>query len=73
MISDVHIKETGTLDLRTFQHALTQLNEQAPKQDAFVVVGDLADTGALKEYDRFFLFIIKINSRRPCLFYNWQP
>ena len=54
MISDVHIKETGTLDLRTFQHALTQLNEQAPKQDAFVVVGDLADTGALKEYDRFF-------------------
>jgi len=54
VISDVHIKETGTLDLRTFQHALTQLNEQAPKQDAFVVVGDLADTGALKEYDRFF-------------------
>jgi predicted MPP superfamily phosphohydrolase len=54
VISDVHIKKSGTIDLQKFEDALDQLNEQAPKQDAFVVVGDLTDNGFQEEYDRFF-------------------
>jgi 3',5'-cyclic AMP phosphodiesterase CpdA len=54
VISDVHIKKNGTMDMQKSQDALEQLNEQAPKQDAFVVVGDLTDNGLQGEYDRFF-------------------
>jgi 3',5'-cyclic AMP phosphodiesterase CpdA len=54
VISDVHIKKSGTIDIQKFQNALEQLNEQAPKQDAVVVVGDLTDNGLQEEYDRFF-------------------
>jgi 3',5'-cyclic AMP phosphodiesterase CpdA len=54
VISDIHIKQSGTMDMQKFQEALEQLNEQAPKQDAFVVVGDLTDKGLKEEYDRFF-------------------
>ncbi|RAK18194.1 3',5'-cyclic AMP phosphodiesterase CpdA [Anoxybacillus vitaminiphilus] len=54
VISDVHIKKSGTIDMQKFQVALEQLNEQAPKQDAVVVVGDLTDNGLQEEYDRFF-------------------
>jgi 3',5'-cyclic AMP phosphodiesterase CpdA len=54
VISDVHIKKNGTIDMQKFQDALKQLNEQAPKQDAVVVVGDLTDNGLQEEYDRFF-------------------
>jgi 3',5'-cyclic AMP phosphodiesterase CpdA len=54
VISDVHIKKSGTIDMQKFLDALEQLNEQAPKQDAVVVVGDLTDNGLQEEYDRFF-------------------
>jgi 3',5'-cyclic AMP phosphodiesterase CpdA len=54
VISDVHIKKSGTIDMQKFQAALKQLNEQAQKQDAVVIVGDLTDNGLQEEYDRFF-------------------
>ncbi|WP_299093666.1 metallophosphoesterase [uncultured Metabacillus sp.] len=53
VISDVHIKKTGTKDIQKFSNTLQQLNEVVPKQDAFVVVGDLTDNGFTEEYDRF--------------------
>lgn len=53
VISDVHIKESGTSDLKKFETALDQLNRLAPKQDALVTVGDLTDHGRVEEYDRF--------------------
>ena len=53
VISDVHIKKSGTTDMQKFSSALNQLNQLAPKQDAFVVVGDLTDNGLVEEYNRF--------------------
>lgn len=53
VISDVHIKKTGTKDIQKFSHTLHQLNEIVPKQDAFVIIGDLTDNGFTEEYDRF--------------------
>lgn len=53
VISDVHIKKSGTIDIEKFRKALEQLNLLAPKQDAFAVVGDLTDYGLIEEYDRF--------------------
>lgn len=53
VISDVHILKSGTNDLQKFGNALHQLNELVPKQDAFVVVGDLTENGMMEEYDRF--------------------
>lgn len=54
VISDVHIEKNGMEDLRKFETALNQLNEHAPHQDAFVVVGgDLTDYGLKEEYERF--------------------
>ncbi|MCI2257078.1 metallophosphoesterase [Domibacillus sp. PGB-M46] len=53
VISDVHIKDNGTDDLEKFQNAFNQLNEQAPKQDSFAIVGDLTESGTLEQYDRF--------------------
>jgi predicted MPP superfamily phosphohydrolase len=54
VISDVHIKKSGAVDMQKLEEALDQLNEQAPKQDAFVVVGDLIDNGFQEEFYRFF-------------------
>ncbi|MFC3885019.1 metallophosphoesterase [Bacillus songklensis] len=69
VISDVHIKKSGTIDMQKFQDALQQLNEQAPKQDAFVVVGDLTDNGLQEEYDRFFsLYDVKKQPQAVSLF-----
>jgi 3',5'-cyclic AMP phosphodiesterase CpdA len=69
VISDVHIKKTGTMDIQKFVEALHQLNEQAPKQDAFVVVGDLTDKGLQEEYDRFFsLYNVKKQPQAVSLF-----
>jgi hypothetical protein len=70
VISDVHIKKSGSVDMQKFEEALDQLNEQAPKQDAFVVVGDLTENGFQEEYDRFFsLYDVKKNNPKlfPCL------
>lgn len=53
VISDVHILKSGTTDLQKWGSALHQLNELVPKQDAFVVVGDLTEYGYVEEYDRF--------------------
>ncbi|WP_142315271.1 LamG-like jellyroll fold domain-containing protein [Bacillus pseudomycoides] len=54
VLSDVHIKNSGTDDTFRFQRALQQLNAVAPRQDAFVVVGDFTDSGSTQQYDRFF-------------------
>lgn len=54
VISDVHIDNGSTADMTKFRNALDQLNSIAPKQDAFVVVGDLTDYGYESEYDKFF-------------------
>jgi 3',5'-cyclic AMP phosphodiesterase CpdA len=69
VISDVHIKKSGTIDMQKFKEALDQLNEQAPKQDAFAVVGDLTDNGFREEYDRFFsLYDVKKQPKAVSLF-----
>ncbi|MED4635548.1 metallophosphoesterase [Peribacillus frigoritolerans] len=54
VISDVHIDDGSTADMNKFRTAMDQLNKVAPKQDAFVVVGDLTDYGYATEYDKFF-------------------
>lgn len=53
VISDVHIHSSSNKTLEKFIATLEQLNQAAPKQDAFVVVGDLTDYGVLSEYDKF--------------------
>ncbi|HHP0974279.1 TPA: LamG-like jellyroll fold domain-containing protein [Bacillus anthracis] len=53
VVSDVHIKNSGTDDTFRWKRAIEQLNTLAPKQDAFVIVGDFTDTGSLQQYDRF--------------------
>ncbi|MBC6975328.1 metallophosphoesterase [Bacillus sp. Xin] len=53
VVSDVHIKNSGTDDTFRWQRAIEQLNTLAPKQDAFVIVGDFTDSGSNQQYDRF--------------------
>ncbi|MEH7480972.1 metallophosphoesterase [Neobacillus drentensis] len=53
VISDVHIDSDHNHTLEKFITTLEQLNRVAPKQDAFVVVGDLTENGAIQEYDKF--------------------
>ena len=53
VVSDVHIKNSGTDDTFRWKRAIEQLNTLAPKQDAFVIVGDFTDSGSLQQYDRF--------------------
>lgn len=43
VISDVHIDDGSAADMNKFRTAMDQLNKAAPKQDAFVVIGDLTD------------------------------
>ncbi|WP_422659393.1 metallophosphoesterase [Paenibacillus sp. EC2-1] len=52
VISDVHIAPTGDGCITKFERALSQLNNRAPHQDAFVIVGDLTNNGYAEEYDR---------------------
>lgn len=54
VISDVHIKSSNNQNLDKFLTTLEQLNQVAPRQDVFVVVGDLTDNGYAAEYDKFF-------------------
>ncbi len=54
VISDVHIKSSNNQTLDKFISTLEQLNQLVPKQDAFIVVGDLTDNGYTVEYDKFF-------------------
>ncbi|WP_142314181.1 metallophosphoesterase [Bacillus wiedmannii] len=53
VVSDVHIKNSGTDDTFRWKRAIEQLNTLAPKQDAFVIVGDFTDSGSVQQYDRF--------------------
>lgn len=53
VISDVHINSDDNVKLEKFITTLEQLNQVAPNQDAFVVVGDLTDSGTISEYDKF--------------------
>ncbi|MEH6944296.1 metallophosphoesterase [Bacillus sp. JJ722] len=53
VISDVHINSGNNKTLEKFITTLEQLNQVAPTQDAFVVVGDLTDYGVTSEYDKF--------------------
>lgn len=52
VISDIHIKANDTTNLEKFTMTLDQLNEIAPSQDAFAMVGDLTDFGTEREYDQ---------------------
>jgi hypothetical protein len=61
VISDVHINSDHNYTLEKFITTLNQLNRVAPKQDAFVVVGDLTESGDLSEYDKF---MITYNTRK---------
>ena len=53
VISDVHIYSDNHKNLEKFRTTLKQLNQVAPNQDAFVVVGDLTEYGDAAQYDRF--------------------
>ncbi|MBT2686834.1 metallophosphoesterase [Bacillus sp. ISL-47] len=53
VISDIHIHNSSNKTLEKFIVTLEQLNKVAPKQDAFLVVGDLTDYGYVSEYDKF--------------------
>jgi hypothetical protein len=53
VISDVHIKTDNPTSVQKFTNTFEQLNQIFPKQDAFVVVGDLTEDGADVEYDKF--------------------
>lgn len=53
VISDVHIHHGKDNTLNKFITTLEQLNKVVPRQDAFVVVGDLTDYGYESEYDKF--------------------
>lgn len=50
VISDTQIGRTEG-GLGRFDNAMQQLNQLAPKQDAFVFIGDLTSHGYAKEYD----------------------
>lgn len=53
VISDTHIMRDSDHTLDKFKETIKQLNEHVPRQDAFVTVGDLTDSGYEEEYDRF--------------------
>ena len=53
VISDIHMNEKSDQTFEKFKTTLKQLNQLVPKQDAFVVVGDLTDNGLLPEYEKF--------------------
>ncbi|MBO1582244.1 LamG-like jellyroll fold domain-containing protein [Bacillus sp. XF8] len=53
VVSDIHIKNSGTDDTFRWKRAIEQFNTLAPKQDAFVIVGDFTDSGSTQQYDRF--------------------
>ncbi|RJG16637.1 metallophosphoesterase [Paenibacillus thiaminolyticus] len=52
VISDVHIAPTGEESIHKYEQALWYLNARAPRQDAFVIVGDLTNNGTVEEYER---------------------
>jgi hypothetical protein len=54
VISDVHIQRQTDDFKNKLITTLDQLNKVVPKQDAFVVNGDLTDLGLVEEYDKFF-------------------
>lgn len=53
VLSDIHMISDDNFNLEKFINTLEQLNQVAPKQDAFVVVGDLTESGEISEYDKF--------------------
>ncbi|MDF2036224.1 metallophosphoesterase [Cytobacillus oceanisediminis] len=53
VISDIHIHNSSNKTLEKFITTLEQLNKAIPKQDAFLVVGDLTDYGYASEFDKF--------------------
>jgi 3',5'-cyclic AMP phosphodiesterase CpdA len=53
VISDIHIHNSSNKTLEKFITTLEQLNKAVPKQDAFLVVGDLTDYGYESEFDKF--------------------
>ncbi|MFZ0443230.1 MAG: metallophosphoesterase [Bacillus sp. (in: firmicutes)] len=53
VISDVHIYTDNDKNLNKFKTTLDQLNQVAPEQDAFAIVGDLTEYGDVPQYDKF--------------------
>ncbi|MBM7587522.1 3',5'-cyclic AMP phosphodiesterase CpdA [Bacillus pakistanensis] len=69
VISDVHINSGNNKTLDKLETTLEQLNQVVPKQDAFVVVGDLTDYGVTAEYDKFmYVYNAKQQSRAVSMF-----
>jgi 3',5'-cyclic AMP phosphodiesterase CpdA len=53
VISDIHMNANSDQTFEKFKTTLKQLNGIVPKQDAFVIVGDLTDNGLMSEYEKF--------------------
>jgi 3',5'-cyclic AMP phosphodiesterase CpdA len=53
VISDIHMNQDSDQTFEKFKTTLQQLNQVVPKQDAFVIVGDLTDNGLMPEYEKF--------------------
>lgn len=53
VISDIHMNANSDQTFEKFKTTLKQLNDVVPRQDAFVIVGDLTDNGLMPEYEKF--------------------
>jgi 3',5'-cyclic AMP phosphodiesterase CpdA len=53
VISDIHMNAKSDQTFEKFKTTLKQLNDLVPRQDAFVIVGDLTDNGLMPEYEKF--------------------
>ncbi|MGN7765285.1 LamG-like jellyroll fold domain-containing protein [Paenibacillus sp. 22594] len=51
--SDVHINDEASIQDDKFAKALTTVNNMAPNLKAYIMVGDLANTGSQAQYTRF--------------------
>lgn len=51
--SDVHINDYESVQDTKFQKALTTVNQLAPDLKAYIMAGDLTNTGTHEQYDRF--------------------
>ena len=62
----MHIKNSGTDDTFRWKRAIEQFNTLAPKQDAFVIVGDFTDTGSANNIIVSCKCIMKMQIKMQC-------
>lgn len=53
VVSDIHMNKDSNQTFEKFKTTLQQLNDVVPRQDAFIIVGDLTDNGLMPEYEKF--------------------